>query len=89
LLIFVGGAISQGPKGFPHLSLREALMLAAFSVLWLGLLLGWKWELWGGLLTISGFFSIAGSKREEKSWAERNPPEAENRLSSFTIVHVF
>jgi hypothetical protein len=29
-------------------------MMVAFAVAWLGLLLGWKWELAGGLLTVCG-----------------------------------
>ena len=29
-------------------------MMVAFVAVWLGLVLGWKWELFGGLLTICG-----------------------------------
>ena len=36
------------------MSVREILMMVAFIALWLGLLLGWKWELYGGLLTVCG-----------------------------------
>ena len=49
LLIFVG----EGVPVF-RLSGREAAMMAAFFAVWLGLLLGWKWELHGGLLVVCG-----------------------------------
>ncbi|MBN1247984.1 MAG: hypothetical protein JXC32_10030, partial [Anaerolineae bacterium] len=37
-----------------RLTPREALMMLAFFVLWVGLLLGWRWELLGGALVVGG-----------------------------------
>jgi len=54
LLIFIGEGLTEGFEPLLHMSVRETLMMVAFISLWLGLLLGWKWELYGGLLTICG-----------------------------------
>ena len=54
LLIFVGEAIADGFEPILNLTVREIGMMMAFIAVWLGLLLGWKWELYGGLLTICG-----------------------------------
>ena len=54
LLIFIGESLTGGFEPLLHMSIRETLMMVAFVALWLGLLLGWKWELYGGLLTICG-----------------------------------
>jgi hypothetical protein len=52
LLIFVGEALAEGFEPILHMTIRESAMMAAFFAVWLGLLLGWKWELYDGLLTI-------------------------------------
>jgi len=54
LLIFIGEGLTGGFEPLLHMSIRETLMMVAFIALWLGLLLGWKWELYGGLLTACG-----------------------------------
>jgi hypothetical protein len=54
LLIFIGEGLAEGFEPILHLSVREAMMMVAFVAMWLGLVLGWKWELVGGLLTICG-----------------------------------
>jgi len=54
LLIFVGEALADGFEPLLSLTVREIGMMMAFFAVWLGLLLGWKWELYGGLLTICG-----------------------------------
>ena len=58
LLFFVGEAMAEGFEPLLHLSVRESLMMVAFVDLWLGLILGWRWELLGGLMTILGFASF-------------------------------
>lgn len=58
LLIFVGEGLNEGFAPMLHLSARETAMMIAFIVLWLGLLLGWKWELYGGLLTVCGMIAF-------------------------------
>ena len=42
----------MGVEPLLHLTVRESLMMAVFVAVWLGLVLGWKWELAGGLLTV-------------------------------------
>ncbi|MGB2864680.1 MAG: hypothetical protein WBC05_15240 [Sedimentisphaerales bacterium] len=54
LLIFIGEGLTEGFEPLLHLSVRETVMMVAFVAVWLGLLLGWKWELYGGLLTACG-----------------------------------
>ena len=54
LLIFIGEGLTEGFEPLLHMSVRETLMMVVFVALWLGLLLGWKWELYGGLLTGCG-----------------------------------
>jgi len=54
LIIFIGEGLTEGFEPLLHMSVRETLMMVAFIALWLGLLLGWKWELYGGLLTACG-----------------------------------
>ena len=54
LLIFVGEAFADGFEPILNMTVREIGMMMAFFAVWLGLLLGWKWELYGGLLTICG-----------------------------------
>ena len=39
------------------LKTKELLLTVPFFVAWLGLLLGWRWEGWGGILVVAG---IAG-----------------------------
>jgi hypothetical protein len=54
LFIFIGEGFTGGFEPLLHMTVRETLMMVAFIALWLGLLLGWKWELYGGLLTACG-----------------------------------
>ena len=54
LLIFIGEGISERFEFLGHLSSREATMMFAFAAVVLGLVLGWKWELYGGVLTVCG-----------------------------------
>lgn len=54
LIIFIGEGLTEGFLPLLRLSVREALLMIAFLAVWLGLLLGWKWGLYGGLLTVCG-----------------------------------
>lgn len=54
LLFFIGDGLAEGLEPLLHLTAREAAMMVAFVASWLGLLLGWKWELAGGLFTVCG-----------------------------------
>ncbi len=54
LVFFIGDGLSEGFQPLLHLTLRETLMMISFFAVWLGLILGWKRELTGGLLTVCG-----------------------------------
>jgi hypothetical protein len=54
LIIFIGSAIEDGIGGLYDLPWRDRLMFVAFGAVWLGLVLGWKWELLSGLLIVIG-----------------------------------
>ena len=54
LLFFIGEGLTGGFEPLLHMTARETLMMVAFVAVWLGLLMGWKWELYGGLLTVCG-----------------------------------
>ena len=54
VLFFVGEGAGDGFGGFLHRSPRETALLAAFGAVWFGLLLGWRWEKAGGMLTLCG-----------------------------------
>jgi len=58
LLIFIGDGLAEGFEPILHLSVRETAMMTAFVALWLGLLLGWKWEFYSGLLTVCGIVAF-------------------------------
>ncbi|MBS3751274.1 MAG: hypothetical protein KGY39_07200 [Anaerolineales bacterium] len=53
LFIFIGEGIAEGFAPFLQMTSWETLMMVAFAVMWLGLVLSWKWELTGALLTIA------------------------------------
>lgn len=52
--MLVGNTVSDGIGPLFKLTLRESLMMAAFVVVFLGLILGWKWEKLGGWLVVGG-----------------------------------
>ncbi len=54
LLFLIGNSLAEGLDPLLHMSVRETLMMIAFATVWLGLLLGWMWELYGALLTLGG-----------------------------------
>lgn len=58
LLIFVGEGIASGDDLIPRLTGRETAMMVVFAAAWAGLLLGWRWELLGGLLTVGAVIAF-------------------------------
>jgi hypothetical protein len=54
LLIFIGDAFADGIGPILNLTPRETAMMAAFLIMFLGLVLSWKWELVGGIITVCG-----------------------------------
>ena len=58
LFIFIAHVIEDGIGPLTELTLRETLMMIAFVVTTVSLLLGWKWELVGGSLTLAGMVAF-------------------------------
>ncbi len=54
LFLITAHIITDGLAPLLYLTAREGAMMAAFATLWLGLVIGWKWELGGGLLIVGG-----------------------------------
>jgi len=54
LIIFIGEVISEGFGPLLQMSLRETAMMAVFIIVFMGLILGWRWEMLGGLLIVGG-----------------------------------
>ncbi|MCK5785827.1 MAG: hypothetical protein KAH54_04610 [Candidatus Sabulitectum sp.] len=54
LMFFVGEGFHDRYQFLFHLPLKDSLMMITFFILWLGLIIGWKRELTGGLLTVTG-----------------------------------
>jgi len=54
LLFFIGEVLAEGLAPLLRMSARESAMMVAFTAVWLGLVLGWRWELLGGLFTVGG-----------------------------------
>ena len=58
LFMFVGSVFDEGIQPLLHLTARESVMMAAFGIMWLGLVLGWKWERIGGALAVGGMIAF-------------------------------
>jgi len=54
LIIFIGESISEGFEPLLQMSLRETAMMAVFVIVFLGLIMGWRWEILGGSLIVGG-----------------------------------
>ena len=54
VFMFVGNAVTDGVGLLIGLTFREGLMMAAFGVVFLGLIISWKWEKLGGWLVVGG-----------------------------------
>jgi hypothetical protein len=58
LVIFVGEGIAEGVGPLLQLNRRETALMITFTAAWLGLLVGWRWELIGGLLTVGAMIAF-------------------------------
>ena len=58
VLFFIGDGLAEGFRPLLNLTVRESAMMTAFALAWLGLLLGWRWELTGGLITASAMVAF-------------------------------
>lgn len=54
LFMFIGNAAVDGIDPIFHLTFRESLMMAAFVIVFIALILAWKWERLGGWMIIGG-----------------------------------
>ena len=54
LFMFIGDAVMDGIDPLFHLVFRESLMMAAFVIVFIGLILAWKWERLGGWMIVGG-----------------------------------
>jgi len=54
-LFFLAFVVGEGPPPVFSLSWHQNLQLIGLTGLFLGLLLTWRWEGWGGLVALSGF----------------------------------
>lgn len=58
LFIFFGDTAANGIGPIFHLISREMEMMAFFLVVFVGLILAWKWELVGGWMIVGGMLAI-------------------------------
>jgi len=54
LFMFIGDTVMDGIGPIFHLTFRESLMMAAFVIVFVGLILAWKWERLGSWMIIGG-----------------------------------
>jgi hypothetical protein len=54
-LFYLAFVVGEGPPPLFRLSWQQNLHFFAMAALFAGLLLAWKWELWGGLIPLAGF----------------------------------
>jgi hypothetical protein len=54
-LFFLAFFFGEGPPNVFRATARENVLFLGMAALFVGLVLAWKWEGWGGLLSIAGF----------------------------------
>jgi len=57
-LLIVVFVVGEGPPSMAQLTTQEQMMFGALFVMLLGTLIGWKREVWGGILLVAGFLSF-------------------------------
>ncbi len=58
LFMFIGNAAVDGIGPIFHLTFRESLMMSAFVIVFVGLILAWKWERLGGWMIVGGMLAF-------------------------------
>jgi hypothetical protein len=58
-LLFLAFVAGEGPPSLFRLSFKEDLIFLAMGGLFLGLLLAWKWQFWGGAIPLAAFAYLA------------------------------
>ena len=74
VLFFLAFLLAEGPPPFSRFTATERLMALGMGAVFLGLAAAWKWEGWGGLLSVAGFaLMVALSRRNMHMWAVAYP----------------
>src|ERR1035438_9716895 len=82
VLFFLAFFFGEGPPHFSELTATERLQFAAMGALFLGLVVAWKWEGAGGLLTVAGFVALVLISRSHGNlWALDAP-------AAIAVVHI-
>lgn len=69
-LLFLAFFFGEGPPDFSRLTSTERLQFLGIAGLFLGLVIAWKWEGLGGLITVAGFACVAAvSGVNPRAWA--------------------
>jgi hypothetical protein len=69
LVMFIGEAMQSSQRGNPEPMSPSAIIgLAIFGVGLLGLLLAWKWELAGGIISLIAFISLFIFNQDALVW---------------------
>ena len=69
-LLFLAFFFGEGPPDLSRLTSTERLQFLGMAALFLGLVIAWKWEGLGGLITVGGFtFLVAISASHLRMWA--------------------
>src|ERR1039457_5735149 len=69
-LLFLAFFFGEGPPDLSRLTSAERLQSLCVAALLLGLVIAWKWERLGGLITVAGFaFLVALNANHLRMWA--------------------
>lgn len=58
IIVFISGGMTQGFDTLLDIPAYEVLLFMAFGMILIGHVLAWKWELFGGLLAVSGLVAF-------------------------------
>ncbi len=58
IMVFISGGTTEGFDTLLDIPAYEVLLFMAFGMILIGHLLAWKWELFGGLLAVSGLVAF-------------------------------
>jgi hypothetical protein len=76
-LFFLAFLVGEGPPPLFRLSWQQNLQFLGMAGLFVGLLLAWKWEGWGGLVALASFaLLLAIDRRFNTTWFFRLPAAA-------------
>jgi hypothetical protein len=73
-LFFLAFFFGEGPPNIFRATARENALFLGMAALFIGLILAWKWEAWGGLLSVAGFVLMAILERNHLGMPALRPP---------------